>query len=493
MGHVWGRETRSRESDVSDGKRVSASDPLGPRCPAGDACENRVFWERLADTAKRAHEAWFNDSEGPETVELMNELNHIASFGPSTPCASDAELDSPNFTPAEVKDLAARGYERRGPSEVPFVRREAWTCDHEPKCATLAIHRQQGPRRERISGEAPASVSPSLDAESYTVRRFVLDHCAAIGAEYEADFRADLLRMLAEVRAERRSEADQTEYQRGVRAGYLSCAADCRLDREEPRSAEDPPNEDPFAGILRASLLFAENGNGAQARRNVQLWLGRERGPIGEAAKKVRSALRTESARAAVSAVEGGTQTRVVAKDPRGAVDVVHDVPADDAACVPAVTPNASLAFEVGTRVRHRNGRVGSVQTAHDKGLDGWVDVAFDGDPVGTWTSPELLTVVPAPPPCPHWESENGATCPQCNPSSDTPSLDLDEEAAVDAAIAHDHDCDLPKSADSSGDPLPALSKRVERLENLLWNHTDDDDRHMPGTVESTPKRSVER
>ncbi len=29
------------------------------------------------------------------------------------------------------------------------ARREAWTCDHQPKCVTLAVHREQGPRRER--------------------------------------------------------------------------------------------------------------------------------------------------------------------------------------------------------------------------------------------------------------------------------------------------------------------------------------------------------
>lgn len=36
------------------------------------------------------------------------------------------------------------------------------------------------------------------------VRRFVTDHCAALGAEYEEDFRRDLLRMLFEVRQRER-------------------------------------------------------------------------------------------------------------------------------------------------------------------------------------------------------------------------------------------------------------------------------------------------
>ncbi len=75
------------------------------------------------------------------------------------------------------------------------------------------------PKEQRIGDATPVPVSPSLDGESYTVRRFVLDHCAAIGAEYEADFRADLLRMLAEVRAEQRSEA--------ASPGCPACAGRC--------------------------------------------------------------------------------------------------------------------------------------------------------------------------------------------------------------------------------------------------------------------------
>lgn len=43
--------------------------------------------------------------------------------------------------------------------------------------------------------------STNLDRESYTVRRFVVDHCAvSLGDEYADTFRRDLLRMLDEVR-----------------------------------------------------------------------------------------------------------------------------------------------------------------------------------------------------------------------------------------------------------------------------------------------------
>jgi hypothetical protein len=51
------------------------------------------------------------------------------------------------------------------------------------------------------ASEAPIPAEKrGIDRESYTVRRFVLDHCAALGAEYEEDFRKDLFRMLDEER-----------------------------------------------------------------------------------------------------------------------------------------------------------------------------------------------------------------------------------------------------------------------------------------------------
>ena len=74
---------------------------------------------------------------------------------------------------------------------------------------------------------------PSLDAESYTVRRFVTDHCAALGAEYEADFRKDLLRMLDEVRrAERESRRERAIPKvddRALLVAILDALDDCSL------------------------------------------------------------------------------------------------------------------------------------------------------------------------------------------------------------------------------------------------------------------------
>jgi hypothetical protein len=71
----------------------------------------------------------------------------------------------------------------------------------------------------RSSEATPAPEKRGIDGESYTVRRFVLDHCAALGAEYEEDFRKDLLRMLAEVRAFEREACAQLFLGGGTYAG----------------------------------------------------------------------------------------------------------------------------------------------------------------------------------------------------------------------------------------------------------------------------------
>jgi hypothetical protein len=76
--------------------------------------------------------------------------------------------------------------------------------------------------RDTIPGSSEATPAPEkrgIDGESYTVRRFVLDHCAALGAEYEEDFRKDLLRMLAEVRAFEREACAQLFLGGGTYAG----------------------------------------------------------------------------------------------------------------------------------------------------------------------------------------------------------------------------------------------------------------------------------
>jgi hypothetical protein len=119
---------------------------------------------------------------------------------------------------------------------------KAWGCSHEPPCRTpeecgilsasgapyrctdcgafhTAHERHRSPA-DRVSSDAtPAPEKRGIDGESYTVRRFVLDHCAALGAEYEEDFRKDLLRMLAEVRAFEREACAQLFLGGGTYAG----------------------------------------------------------------------------------------------------------------------------------------------------------------------------------------------------------------------------------------------------------------------------------
>lgn len=66
-------------------------------------------------------------------------------------------------------------------------------------------------RGVEIFGEEAPPPPKALDEESYTVRRFVLDHCAALGAEYASDFRKDLIRMLDEVRRHERDQRRESD------------------------------------------------------------------------------------------------------------------------------------------------------------------------------------------------------------------------------------------------------------------------------------------
>ncbi len=61
--------------------------------------------------------------------------------------------------------------------------REAWTCDHEPKCVTLAIHREQGPRRERVTAEASFSSAAPEPAPVVIEAFAMLDRLSGAVAE----------------------------------------------------------------------------------------------------------------------------------------------------------------------------------------------------------------------------------------------------------------------------------------------------------------------
>jgi hypothetical protein len=81
-----------------------------------------------------------------------------------------------------------------GPVDDPYGYRAAQASKHD-------VGPVDDPYGYRAAARRPSDATPTgekrgIDRESYTVRRFVLDHCAALGAEYEEDFRKDLLRML---------------------------------------------------------------------------------------------------------------------------------------------------------------------------------------------------------------------------------------------------------------------------------------------------------
>lgn len=117
--------------------------------------------------------------------------------------------------------------------------------------------------------------STNLDRESYTVRRFVVDHCAvSLGDEYADTFRRDLLRMLAEVRREEReacarlcegkadaffAQATREDVDAGV--GASVCARDIRRRGNDSTGRNDAEAAKESVSVVRG------DGDGRQDDR----------------------------------------------------------------------------------------------------------------------------------------------------------------------------------------------------------------------------------
>lgn len=178
--------------------QVTRQDPT--LLAAGDGSAEATHRAQPGDPTVRHVVAWMRATypQNQHAREWANEIEHV--FLRRRHAKEDRPCDAGSAGTADAARYGAPG--TSGPieasaSRASFTSEPVRTAgDERPSASPMSA--------SSMSGSSATPLAPSLDAESYTVRRFVLDHCAAIGAEYEADFRKDLLRMLDEVRRHER-------------------------------------------------------------------------------------------------------------------------------------------------------------------------------------------------------------------------------------------------------------------------------------------------